>query len=424
MANRKITAFPMLGVNTGATNVMQAIAAFIQAVFPPNFFKFVHVDTKTGLRDFYKQLYQNRENPHKIKRPSLIVLYNMNNFSTDESGLGVAPMRQYPAQYIDTSMAGYELFYKDNFDVRLYTSDIRVKVQFEVRLEFSSRSDQLSANAYLMNFIRFHYGYRLTGIKTHFLLPNYMISLIRNLLYRTTSDSPITPDIVTAFDAHLKQYSANGIEPLYFNGNKDKKFYKLNREYNSVYLQTSGAPELGEGDKKGDIYEKFTITFPGFLEFYIPVSCIFNSPELVAGSMISSAVFTSLTPDEKQNVGAVTLLSSFNDHVSRPLIDTRSEERIHYEEFLIENPEDEIDILSWLSESEKELIAKLKPEEIQKLYRVILYENQYILDEGFYRFTDNNLKIKIKDGNVASTYTVEVYRNISYYEMLQYRRNS
>lgn len=422
MATRKITAFPFLGLNAGTADIMQAIAAFVKSGFPPNFFKFEHVDTQNGLRDFYKHLRLNSEEPYKISKPKLIITYKMPNFNTGDTGLGENPLRQYPAQYINTDMNGYELFFKDNYDIRLYSSDLRVKSEFDVQIELSTRSDQMATNAFLMNNIRFMYGYRLKGIKTNFLIPNYLIAAIRNLLYRTNSLTPLPEEAVIEFDNHLKTYSNNGIEPIYFNGEKNKKFYKLNREYNTVYLQMTSPPEMNEGEKRDNIYDKFIINFSGFIEFYVPIACIFNSPELVVGSIVSPHIFKSLNSDERTNMGVVTMMSTFKDHVMRPLISTDTLKRIHYEEFLLETPEDEINVLSWLPKDDKDFSSLLSVEEFNKLYKVYLYENEYLLDNNIYTFKDSNYKITIKDGNLTAIYTIEIYKDLVYWDLLQYRR--
>jgi len=411
MSTRKITSFPIQGINNGITNIMYSIAEFVKTAFPPNFFKFEFVDTQNGLRQYYYNMRTKKLEPFKIEMPKLIVTYNLDNFDTSDTGLGENPLRQYPSHYISTEMRGYNIFYKDNYGIELYTSDIRIKTEFEVIIELGSRSDQLSTGAYLNNFIRFLYGYRFGDVKTSFILPNYLIAFMKRLIYKNTV---LDEDGEKMFDQHLKTFSANSIIAVNYDGNKQKeKFYKLEREYNTIYVQFTNKPTYGN-QKRGEVYDKFTITFSGFIEFYIPIAVIVNIPDIIAGEYISSIVLNSIDTDKRLNAHATTMITSHEDSLVRPLVDPVDMELVHFEEFALENSEDEFNLIDWVPKAEKDLIKILKNlDEFYNLYELKLYCGDYLLTKNVEYTLDEKFNLKFINGKIEKIYTLELYRSRS-----------
>jgi len=409
--------FPATSVNAGLVNVLGVLTnMMIVRNFPPNFFKGgVHIDTKTGVRDMYKHERQNnevsekRENVSKINKPRLIVSYNFRNFDTKETGLGSAAFSQYPgSQVLRKDLRGYWRFFQDeDKGISLYTSDLRVKVDFEIIIDVATRDDQISMMTYLLNMIKFNSGHRYENIPTKFTLPNSLSYGLYKILYATIP----AKDNIDIFAEYLKTHSNDSIVQEFADGKADSSYFRMMRIYDNIFVRMNGEPEMADPESKDLIYDKFSITFGGFLELYLPNSYIYKSPDTVGSTIISNILFISDKMDDVTNYN-IKYVSTCSKSLLRrhsPHIRTNSRKLIE-ESFYADEAYVEQDFLDAFSEVWIKAIQKIPQKYIDSIFQVIFYEESTNLGpehvECIRNTEDQKFVYRIKDCDPTKEYTV------------------
>jgi hypothetical protein len=369
----RIMMYPATGVHSGVTDIMYAIGNYVLKAFPVNFFKSIHYNTKDGFYSQYFRIKNSRLRGQNIeftqqKRPRLVILYDDRSNSTKDTGLGdVSPFKYPMSQGIHPDMHEYEYFYNDNNGITLYTNDKRVRINIEIIAETNSISDQEDVLAYLENRIKVQYGTNLYGINAKFILPNHMINFVRDLLYynnivKASSNSneiikkELYDEIDKEFTSILYKNSGKGIvRAVKKRKDGEDVFYLLDRIYNKIYIQIESPPEKSDGDRKGEVYDKFSVNMSGFFEYYKPFTYIVKTPDIVCGHLVNDIVKVSNDKDNFLNTtptGYIPYHRKINNTPEAVQFYLNDGWKMFYKEleFLVDEPKDHIDILDWLND--------------------------------------------------------------------------
>lgn len=440
---------PASGVHSGVSDVLYTIADYIRQKFPNNFFKSYHYNTKDG---FYSQYFKIKDSILKgrnmeftqQKKPRLVIIYDDRTNSTKETGLGdVSPFKYPMSQGVHPDMHEYDIFYKDENGIELYTNDKRVRVNFEVIAEAASASDQEDILSYFENTIKIQYGIDIQGARAKFILPNSLIAFLRKTLYfgNILSASQVENEelkkelfneINTSFANYIEKFSNKGI----IRGERENlqgkdTFFMLDRIYNHVYMQIESPPEKTDGEKKGEVYDKFTVQMNGFLEYYKPLTYLLKTPDVVCGHLIDDIVQVSSEVDKfLQDTPTGTLPYHLKpniipEHIIR---ETKSGDwEIMYKEkdFMVDTPKDYINIYEWLEDEKwegkyKEIINYMKTlntAEIKKRFEFFIYAGDTMKDSLDIMYENGLLYMTNTDSTKLHTLYILYYRKEVEYQI-------
>lgn len=434
-SEERIAIFPVTGINSGIVNVMDSvIRGMIADQFPPGFLKGgVHIDTRTGIRDMFRNEQQITNNASKnkiesiskIDKPRLLTTYRWTNFDTKASGLTQNPLSQYPnTHFLRLDMLGYDQIYQDPNEVKLYTSNLRVKIDFDVILDMRTRDDQLSGLSYLYSFLKFQGCQPITGIKTRFIMPNSLLFGLYKMYY---GDGDITAKSASSFANHMNRFSNGFIERKFINGQENRSLYVMNREYKRVYVQFTGEPEMSDPEVKEKIFDKFSITFSGFLETYIPTTYMLRCPDVVGNTIVLPALFPSFETNEQAGrpVKFYSRLSNSKARRNCPDLEFHQKTVVN-EDCWFDTVEDTSSYLEILPVEHQRLIAKMEIPQALAMYRFDFLRDGIYLNPGTFVFPstqfttiDDVFTFTLKQLDPTICYQVVVYCDMHLFNAFQ-----
>ena len=432
MGTKKIIKYPILGLNSALTTIMYQVVDFVKQPFTNDFFKYIHVDTKNGFKDMYKST----EPGSKMKRlqkseyPKLVALFDLpDGLKSNDTGIGKMPMNRFNSEYTDSSMNNYNNFYIDNYGISMYSSDIRIRVNVGLRFEVKTREDQLSLAAMLLDSHKFQgYGTRLINLVTRFQIPNQMMHFLSTVLINNSKEEAD----IKIFDDHLENYSmlatearyekedikVGGIKHVFFNGDKEKDYYQLERLYRKIYFQFTGEPELSDGDMTGKVFKQHTISATGFFELYVPISLIMQVPKMINTHKVSDILTMSNKPMRDTELQVREIQSTENNTVMSRYEPDSKYITIHDERNIqFELKTEKFNLLQYLNDTKEKsielqvLLLSMKNKKYSELFlenelRFTMYEGQYILDEGDLLKIDDDYNVTVIENIVQFDYTI------------------
>jgi hypothetical protein len=403
--------YPGGGIHQGLVDCYHGIGHYIMDKFPQGYFRSVQFNTKDGFYSQYYKLKRSRMKGHtgvfeQKRTPRFIFVIDDKNNDLPEPGFSAAPNPYiWPLNFgIHPHLSDYLEFFKDPSGISLYTTNRRMRVDFEVIIEHESASDQESSLNYFENTIKVMYGDRLFGITGGFILPNDMMKFMRTTLYFNTIQDikkekngeirdRLYNEIQKDFDNRLVKYSSNQILPKINPNNPNKRYYIYNRTYNQIYFQITAPPNKSDGEKRNEIYDKFTVTAAGFFEIYKPVSWVLKSPDIVDGVLFNDIVQVSREMNKKGQrspIGFAPFVPNFKTLPSRILTFVENQKyTCEYTEYEItfDNKKDNFDLIEWLADEKfhgkyeylwKDL-QNMSTEDFNKKYILIIYEGSDVL---------------------------------------------
>lgn len=426
MNEERYITFPVTSNNIALVNLLHTlIDKMIVRHFPPNFFKGgVNIDTKTGFRDLYKNNQSKNlnnsinnedgainQNVSKINLPRIITTFDFNSFETKETGIGAAAYSQYVnTNVLRKDLRGYYTFFNDyDNNIKLLTTDLRIKVNFNITFDLDTRNDQMSLLTYLYNIIKFNAPVWYNDIPVDFILPNNLMLGLFRILY---GQLPMNENI-ELFSQYLEKYSNKIINTKYVSGDKNSIFFTMNRVYKNVYTQMNGEPEISEPESKDLVFSKFGVTCNGFTEFYIPISYIFTSPDIVRNVPISDFLFISENPtmDNTFRIRHIPSIPKSTFSKNKPYVPL-SYIKILEEDFFVDSPIVELDFIDAFPEEMQKIIKSIPKNEYNSIFKILFYENLYPLDDDYVEYINNDdtyFYFKIKDCDVNSKYSILIF---------------
>lgn len=433
MPTRCYMTFPASGVKAGTDNILHAVANYLVGKFPQRVIRAVHVDTRDKVKDFYNNALQGYagkigngsseavQEIVKIPRPHLYVGYTFDaGFDTDETGLGVSQPWNYPnAYYLDENLASAMPVFKDkDRDITLSTYNLRIRTTAEFLFTCQSKEEQTTIYVYLKNFIKDMYLHVLKGIDTDFVMPNAIICALKNLLYG--SSTPMK-DVAADYDKYLSDKSLGAIKPVYRNGKAEDKWYELDYLYNRIDFKISGKPQIDDGDKKDLAYDNYTIRFPAVVEYYVPINYVLTTPTLIPGavggvSKVEDTMPIDTVTDKNCDIDYLPVIKKYKEEARRCHLDSGFK-LVARDEFALADKEDYYDIRMCMSDSDMKIFDSLTLDQRKECYKILMFEDDVLLDEGKFYTIDDNFVIYIHDGNILKNQMIEIYINVNLAKM-------
>lgn len=427
MENKRIGVWPATGVESALIDLYRNFGENVRKRFPPNFIQSYHYDMKTSFRNNYIQSRNNQLN-NKMQtayvqqvKPRLTVIFdNKNNNQEDAAGGAPSPFVYPLVQGVHPDKSFYLPIYKDPNNIEIYLTHKRVKTNFEIIIETKSIADQENTLAYCENLFKTQYGSYLENVPVRFILPNTMMETIYRLLYfdnlkkveKLPSDQKqeAMDLIFKEFNERLKKYSSlNGI---YGDTriNKNEIYYLYRMMYGKVYFQIEGMPEKTDGERIGSIFDKFTVTLSGFMEYVKPISYLLYVPEVISGNLTTDVLEYNGNISYRRNYNPPNYMKYYK-HIEpfpemiRRFMNCSDFKMIFIEkDICVDSPSDYIDIVDWLYNSEKDdckiyskIIKELDENEFYKYFKPFVYEENTIVEESDLYWDGEILHISLTD---------------------------
>lgn len=298
-------------------NIYRSVINNIFNFLPSNLFATHIYDFKDNQKNIYT--YKNgslinRKEASRITLPSFQIEFTNTANNVQDTVLEKStPISQYSIAYgINPEMRGYNAFYHDKHNVQMFSSDIFCRSEFNITITVQSLNDRNAMMNILDNNIRQSYGTSIENVKVQYLLPVGMIDWIREALFvkelaniRDNSNeltnyeiSKMAQEIDNEFVNHLQLFSNGIIENVKLSPND--KDSEINLAYNrliNVYYKFNSQFSPGEGEKRGELYDKYFITGSGYIEYYSPIAFIVNIPAIIKGEWTKQYAVESNIPD-------------------------------------------------------------------------------------------------------------------------------
>ncbi len=399
---------------SGMQDMIYGISHYIKHKFPSDFFKTEHIQTKIGYYSQYQgnkdktnRMKANRQDPGvNLQKPRLVLLFEHTSNDTKESGLGEVNPFIYPGTMgIDPFFNEYDLFFDEPNGIKLYTANKRVRTNIEIIIETQDASTQDKTLGYLENNLKMLWGERIPWLQADYILPSEMMRIMRKLLFADDlliaskekdqdRQEALLTAINDAFAAHLKKYSNGGILLRENPQNPKKKFFVYDRIYQKTYFQVNQIPNMSDGDKKGEVYMKFSVTTSGFFEMYKPLSYLMRTPDVVAGKAFSNLFATRPDPDGQYSVygvGFMPLARTWPDTIPGYVMSYVNHEKMNivYQEHqvIMNGGPDDVDLYEWMTDprlnGKYDNWARFvrNDELFRTAFKLIMYEDDVIYDD-------------------------------------------
>ena len=353
----------------GLFNIYRAVANHIFTKIPIHLFKTVILDFKDNMKDIYA--YKNGElvnikEVEKLALPSITIEFigNGNNYKDTQFNSISTPFQNYAgAEGINLEKRGLNAIYSDKYNIQLFTSDIFCKSTFNITFSVQTLDDRNNLANILDTNLKQHYGYELKEIETKYLLPNSLISYLREALFQKELNAlkenqnslslerikEVADTIDINFVNHISDYS-NGIITHFIKNSKygqDEIRLSYNRLSNAYY-KLDNELNLGDGEKRGDLYDKYSITGSGYIEYYNPIAFVLSLPSVIRGEWIKNYIIESTVPNKNFNINIKKMNTIFVDNREVSILGAKYKHySLIYEdrEFVCENGIDKYPIL-------------------------------------------------------------------------------
>ena len=362
---RYVQSFPASN-NINDKNVFNIYRAVVNHIFnfiPESLFKTKVLDFKDNTKNIYSHndgSLVNRKEARRIEYPSFTIEFNnVGNNPQDTQLANTAPFTNYSiAMGINPEMRGYTPLFQDNYGIQIFSSDIPCKTEFNITMAVQSLDDRNSLANILDNNLRQHYGYEINKILTQYLFPHGMIDYLRESLYyrellilrenRNKLDNSeierMSNNIDNDLIKHLELLSDGIISNVKLTSNDKDLNIAYNRYNTKAYYKLTNPITLNEGERRDELYDKYTITASGFVEYYNLIAFIVNIPSIIKGEWVHNYHILSYKPDMNGKIKVKSYPPIYVDHRnhSYKLGKLDSKDILCYEdrEFLCDNGSD------------------------------------------------------------------------------------
>lgn len=439
MATYRTSVFPALDNKRAMDIVSRAVAGYFINLFPVNFFRYVYIDTLTGMPNLYitknGSLEMVTEEVQQTEYPRLVIRIKPKANNVEETIFEkLISIYKYPAAQLirsDNTLA-FTFFDGDPYHIKISSMDDYTRSDIEFQIMVRTRDDQQAVANILATYCKKEYGYPFM-VKTEYQLPSNMTEHIKRCIYMKEltalnnsvgymtegERNKIQTEIQNQFSAYLNQYSYQDIVPMDDNRGSGKSY--LLRRGLRVYLNIEQW-EKDEGNKKENVYENFSLTSSGYYECYHPITFLTTIPSIIRGSSNSKIIPTSVDTDNDGKVHTILSREAYSEERNDPVDKinmTKNWVKVFDErEIVFDNREEElIDIIDWIPEYDKvtkktlELLVKYSTiNEIRENVKIFVYEDRDVIDPIRYCLLDG-MVLSVKNNDTDKCYYIEVYLN-------------
>lgn len=316
--------------------IYRSVANHIFNLIPIHLFQTVILDFKDNVKDVFAYRNGKLDNigeATKLPNPSIIIEFtgNGNNYKDTQFNSVNTPLQNYAgAEGINVEKRGLNAIYSDINNIQIFTSNIYCKSQFNITFIVQTLDDRNNLANILDTNLKQHYGYQLEKISTRYLLPNEMVNYLKKCVFakdinyiKNNQLNLSTDDInqrAKEIDERFIQYleaSSAGVITQFINDSKtsvdmnDIKF-SYNRLSNAYY-KLDDQIQLSEGEKRGDLYDKFNITASGYIEYYNLMNFVTSVPLTVNGEFTDNYLVNSMNADSNYNTRLKVMNTIFTE---------------------------------------------------------------------------------------------------------------
>lgn len=464
-------------------NIYRAVLNKIFNVIPPSLFKTKIIDFKDNQKNVFSYengSFVNKKEARRIQMPSFQIEFEDNGINTQDT-VNIqqsAPYTQYSiAEGVNPEMRGYVPIYKDRNNIQIFSSEVYINCKFNITMSVQTLDDRNNLHRILRTCIKQNYGYQLNNIISQYLLPNSMVNYLREALYSKEID--ILKANQNELDNQILKNQAEKIDKDFINYINNEgngviscvKFSMFDKSpdilvsYNrptEVFFKMDSEFSVSEGEKRGELYDKYNITGNGYIEFYTPINFILNLPSIIKGEWIKPYQVLSKIPDK--NTGKLPIqffeqiyVESRNKEKEKVFLEKWDEKVYQDLEFICDNGYDEYPILlkileiskneidhgvigfqffktynkkpNSMEEISKLFLAHLKyteqnrytyidkvlfvlpylsEKEFKEIFKIFVYENEDLLSENDYNLS-KDLSLKLKNTSDKKVYSFQLY---------------
>lgn len=315
--------------------IYRAVANHIFNLIPIHLFQTVILDFKDNIKDVFAYKNGKLDNvgeATKLPIPSIIMEFigTGNNYKDTHFNSINTPLQNYAgAEGINVEKRGLNAIYSDINNIQIFTGNIYCKSTFNITFALQTLDDRNNFANILDTNLKQHYGYQLEKIDTRYLLPNEMINYLKKCVFAkdinyikdnqvNLSDEDIkqrADEIDNSFIQYMEASSA-GVISRFTNKNSEIDKDNLRLSYNrlsNAYYKLDDQIQLSEGEKRGDLYDKFTITASGYIEYYNLMNFVTSVPLTVNGEFTDNYLVNSRNADANYNSRLKVMNTVFTD---------------------------------------------------------------------------------------------------------------
>lgn len=430
MATVSYLTFPANEQKAATDSILHAVVKYVTGKFPQRSIRGVFVDVQDKMRDIYKNALAtyagntsqqgSTEEMLKTPRPHLFVGYTFDNAfdESDNGNLEAQPWKFPLNDLLKNDMQNqFPIFFDPKRKIYIGCHNLRIKVSAEFAFTCQNREEQFTIYNYVINYLRWYYQMPLEGIQASFILPSYMMSYLKDMLYGEGVDfSEVQEDL----NEYMKKFSGGAIKGVYRNNKKDDAFYELTLTYSRVDFKMTGKPQMDEGNKASEAADNFTVRFPASVEFYIPINYTIRAPELIPnGYGDQFEVPLAIKADAIENKDLMDQVQTIvkvkeDDFMRESFLDEKGWALLRSKEFTLSGTEDSFNVIDILSGDETygdnlaNAFRKLNDKQKKECFKFVVYEDKWILDQQ-YLDIDSDWNINIHDGEMFAIHTLEIY---------------
>ena len=307
MGQRFMAAFPATNnTNTNVVNMYRSVVESILYKFLPFTFNTVVIDTKNGIPNVY-----NTDNKYKLgskfeekvpRKPIIRFEFNNKGNNSEDTQLGLYNLKRMANTHgFEQEMRGYIPFFKDLFDVCFWYSPAFCKTDLNISIIVNSKDDQMAFMNIIDSNIDQHYGMHFKNLPMGFYLPKDFILTYKEALFKKELEKirevdfnqkdrdDISQAINEALYEQLVKFSSGYIDGRPILENRNNMIYDL-LAYRNVFVKLERF-QPDEGEKRNDVYTRFSINSSGFIEFHNIMNYIIDFPTVVNGNFIDEEMF-------------------------------------------------------------------------------------------------------------------------------------
>ena len=319
--------------DTSLFQIYRTVANHIFNLIPIRLFQTIILDFKDNIKDVFAYRNGKLDNigeATKLPKPTIIIEFtgNGNNYKDTQFNSVNTPLQNYAgAEGINVEKRGLNAIYSDINNIQIFTSNIYCKSQFNMTIEVQTLDDRNNMANILDTNLKQHYGYQLEKIDTKYLLPNEMVNYLKKCVFAkdlnyihdnqiNLTDNDIMEranDIDNRFTQYLEASSAGVITKF---TNKNASIDDLKFSYNrlsNAYYKLDDQIQLSDGEKKGDLYDKFTITASGYIEYYNLMNFVTSVPLTINGEFTDNYLVGSKNADSNYNTRLKVMNTIFTE---------------------------------------------------------------------------------------------------------------
>lgn len=441
MGTVRLGVFPSIDNKILQDKIANGIASFFIHKFPIGFFQHLYIDTQNKNASQYvinsNGEFVKWESGQKIQQPNIKFVFEQGSNNIKDTFGGIYNVNMKPGAFsIDTDLTGYKPIYEDCYGSILSVNDYPIRNNVNIKIICQTKADQLAiANILNSNFKAGTYG-DIVELDTVIPLPQLLMEYLRSCLMK--------PEILNLsklkenskkYDEYKKEINKKFMELMYRFSNGAIKPYRTNSNesnYEFVYCYNRKQrvyfrleePDLDSGNKKGNIYDDFSIDISGYIDYANLISFVTSVPSIIRGTKNNWYLKTSNNKDKNLYYSMMKFKEVYREN---RFLKTINDKYIHFyleRELLMSVKEESFDLLDEiLTEKQfpahyhvlKALLSLIKTqEEFDELFKVVIYKDRYPITE--YEI-DKNFHIKVHDCDLQVPYYIDIFLNKNKYNL-------